>query len=99
AWDGKRVLPEGFARASTESHTWTKDKSFGYGYKWWILPAKAPGSPAAYAALGYGGQILLVVPELDLITVFTGWNIYDKPELDPRVAFDRVLGAIKDRTP
>ena len=37
-----------------------------------------------------------MVPELDLMAVFTGWNIYDKPELDPFVAMDRVLRAVKD---
>lgn len=89
-WDGRRILPEGWARASTAAHAWTKDNSFGYGYQWWVLPGKG-----AYAAWGYGGQLLIVVPGLDLITVFTGWNIYDKPELDPRVALDRVLAAVK----
>jgi hypothetical protein len=29
-----------------------------------------------YGALGYGGQFLFVVPERDLVAVFTGWNIY-----------------------
>ena len=38
-----------------------------------------------------------MVPALDLIAVFTGWNIYDKPELDPVLALDRVLSAVKDR--
>ena len=48
-------------------------------------------------AWGYGGQLLIVVPELELIAVFTGWNIYDKPELDPRLAFARVLAAVKEK--
>ena len=59
--------------------------------------AKGPGTYDAYAALGYGGQRLIVVPELDLIAVFTGWNIYDKPALDPGLALDRVLGAVRDK--
>jgi hypothetical protein len=48
-------------------------------------------------AWGYGGQFLMVVPSLDLIAVFTGWNIYDHPELDPRVALERVTAAVKDK--
>jgi len=35
------------------------------------------------------------VPEHDLIAVFTGWNIYDKPALSPQVALERVLAALK----
>jgi len=38
------------------------------------------------------------VPELDLIAVFTGWNIYDKPELNPKVALDRVIAALKEKS-
>jgi hypothetical protein len=35
------------------------------------------------------------VPELDLIAVFTGWNIYDKPTLSPQLALERVLESVK----
>lgn len=97
-WEGKRILPEGWVKDSTTWQTGTKGRR-GYGYKWWVLSRKGPGTYDAYAALGYGGQRLIVVPELDLIAVFTGWNIYDKPELDPNVALDRVLRAVKDRPP
>ena len=95
-WEGQRILPEGWVKDSTTWHTGTGGRR-GYGYKWWVLSRKGPGTYEAYAALGYGGQRLIVVPELDLIAVFTGWNIYDKPELDPFLALDRVVGAVKGR--
>src|SRR2546426_10299568 len=44
---------------------------------------------------GYGGQFLFVVPEYDLVAVFNGWNIYGRPELEPKFALDRVLAAIR----
>lgn len=94
-WDGKRILPEGWVKDSTTWHTNAGRR--GYGYKWWVLSRKGKGSYEAYAGLGYGGQRLIVVPELDLIAVFTGWNVYDKPELDPSLALERVLAAVKDR--
>ena len=84
----------------------------GYGYLWWVLPhtfkftaypnnAKRIVVPPydAFSALGYGGQSLSVVPRMDLITVIIGWNIYDKPELDPIFAIDRVIAAVKDNGP
>jgi CubicO group peptidase (beta-lactamase class C family) len=52
------------------------DWNDGYGYQWWLLGDQAQGEPQVYGALGYGGQFLFIVPELDLIAVFNGWNIY-----------------------
>jgi CubicO group peptidase (beta-lactamase class C family) len=94
-WDGKRILPAGWVKASTAPSTHTPDGSYGYGYQWWVMPGKGAGTHHAYAAWGYGGQLLIVVPELELISVFTGWNIYDRPSLDPSVALARVLAAVK----
>jgi CubicO group peptidase (beta-lactamase class C family) len=71
------------------------DGGGAYGYKWWIAPRQEPGSPAAYAAIGYGGQLLIVVPDLQLLAVFTGWNIYDRPSLKAFVAKDRIVAAVK----
>ena len=95
-WDGKRILPEGWVKASTASATATKEKGIGYGYQWWTLAPSGAATRGGFLAWGYGGQLLIVVPELDLIAVFTGWNIYDKPELDPRLAFERVVAAVKE---
>ena len=94
-WGQERVLPEGWVGASVERRV--EDTGWigmGYGYQWWLVPW-GPGSDSyAYAAIGYGGQRLFVVPELDLVAVFTGWNIDDIPALDPRFALDAVLGAV-----
>jgi hypothetical protein len=37
----------------------------------------------------------VVAPERDLIAVVTGWNIYEKHELDPGFALRRVLAALQ----
>ena len=94
-WEGKRILPEGWVKASS---TWAVDSTpdHGYGYKWWVLSRQGPSSYDAYAANGYGGQRLIVVPELDLLAIFTGWNIYDKPALSMDLALERVVRAVKD---
>ncbi|MDH4064092.1 MAG: beta-lactamase family protein [Acidobacteriota bacterium] len=96
-WDGTRLLPEGWVKASTTPHVDTRPgqvRSRKYGYQWWVLPY-GTGDAYAYAALGYGGQRLIVVPEHDLIAVFTGWNIYEHAEFAPYDALDRVLAAVK----
>jgi hypothetical protein len=38
----------------------------GYGYYWWI------DSFGGYSAHGWGGQYIFVLPELDMVAVFTG---------------------------
>lgn len=97
-WNGQRVLPEGWVHESTEPRVVTGAKgkrAYRYGYQWWEIPDATGKAFPAYAALGYGGQYLIVVPRLDLIAVFTGWNIYDKPELSSLMVFDRVVSAVK----
>ena len=94
-WEGRRILPEGWAKSSTSNLTATNEKAFGYGYQWWTLAPSGSPPHGAFLAWGYGGQLLMVVPELDLIAVYTGWNIYSKKELDPRVGLERMLKAVK----
>lgn len=98
-WEGRRLLPEGWARDSTAPHVKTTagPRARHYGYQWWVLPDARGERFPAYAAIGYGGQLLIVVPEHELIAVFTGWNIYDKPSLSPLLALDRVLAAVRPR--
>jgi CubicO group peptidase (beta-lactamase class C family) len=93
-WEGKRILPEGWVKEATTRQV-ELDGGGAYGYKWWIAPRQEPGSPAAYAAIGYGGQLLIVVPDLQLLAVFTGWNIYDRQSLKAFVAKDRIVAAVK----
>lgn len=95
-WEGRRILPEGWVAASTRPLVDTginKPKNRKYGYQWWLLPHGE--GRYAYVANGYGGQYAIVVPEHDLIAVFTGWNIYDKPALSPQMALERVLAAVR----
>jgi CubicO group peptidase (beta-lactamase class C family) len=65
----------------------------GYGYQWWIYNHGDDGKPFMYGTWGWGGQFALIVPELDLVAVFTGWNVYDGQdnEYPFRLFYDRVV--------
>lgn len=40
-WEGRRLLPEGWATGSTTKQVAASGGAgFGYGYQWWVLPAK-----------------------------------------------------------
>jgi CubicO group peptidase (beta-lactamase class C family) len=68
-WNGEQVVPADWVTESTRRHIDTaglNPAAESYGYQWWVTTAD--GHPA-YAALGFGGQVLAVVPELDLVMV------------------------------
>jgi CubicO group peptidase (beta-lactamase class C family) len=56
-WEGRQIVPAEWVAASVAGDE--------YGYLWWTY---ADGS---YAALGYAGQAIFVVPRLELVAVFT----------------------------
>ena len=50
----------------------------GYGYSWWTSELSHNGNEIKmFRAGGWGGQEIMVFPELDMVVVFTGGN-YDK---------------------
>jgi CubicO group peptidase (beta-lactamase class C family) len=65
----RQLVPRGWIAESTRRHAvgWP-DRYGGYGYLWWVRP---DDRPPAFAAVGYGGQFLYVVPELELLVVLT----------------------------
>jgi CubicO group peptidase (beta-lactamase class C family) len=94
-WNERRILPAGWVAQSMQPATQVPDWEGRYGFQWWLLPYDGELARYAYAGLGYGGQLLLIVPEYALIAVFTGWNIYDVPSLDGEFALQRVLEAVR----
>lgn len=66
-WQGEQVVPVAWVRAATRPSV-TADANVGahYGYQWWVTEA---GGHPAYAAVGFGGQLVEVVPDLGLVVV------------------------------
>lgn len=99
AWDDRRIVSEEWVRASTSPvipdiapNNGRADT--GYGYQWWI-PARDDGETAIFAANGYGGQFLHVVPEHDLVSVFNGWTLHQGSDMSSWVALQqRILPAV-----
>ena len=79
-WHGRQIISSAWIEEATRAHArflpmWTT----GYGYQWWLYRFKCENVTVdAYAAVGWGGQRIIVFPTLDLIVVFTAGN-YSMP--------------------
>ena len=81
-WNGKQVIPAQWVTDSLATHVADTapadpEDNAGYGYQWWVFEHGSSGKPRMVGTWGWGGQFALLVPDLDLIAVFTGWNTYD----------------------
>ena len=89
-WNGRQVVSQEWVRASTSPVV----ADPGYGYQWWV-PVHEDGQTKVFAGNGYGGQFIHIVPEYDLISVFNGWTLHERPELSSWMAMqDRILPAV-----
>lgn len=68
-WDGQTIVAPKWVENAITTQVKT-DSGLGYGLMWWIDP-----SLKAYTALGYNGQTVFVIPDLDLIVVTTAATI------------------------
>ena len=71
-WKDQQVVPQAWVTESTRAHVpipdTTSGPQLGYGYQWWVNQSSPhPG----YAAIGFGGQRIFVIPDLDLVAVVT----------------------------
>jgi CubicO group peptidase (beta-lactamase class C family) len=67
-WDGTQVVPADYAAASTRPQSDPPVGPGDYGYQWWVTNETGHDS---FRAMGFGGQLIQVIPELDLVVVIT----------------------------
>jgi CubicO group peptidase (beta-lactamase class C family) len=88
-WNGRRIVDSAWVARSTARHAEVSPETTGIppedfgnfygrgwdGYLWHLGTLEAGGrSWRTYAASGNGGQLVIVVPEAQLVAVFTGGN-------------------------
>lgn len=94
-WNGKQIVSTDWVRSSV-----TPFMSLGggtkYGYKWWLY--EYGNAKQAWFGSGFGGQFPIVIPEYNIVAVFTAWNILPgKQGLGRNVILSRLLNAIADK--
>ena len=112
-WNGKRIVPEAWVKESTRpwaeitpQTTGLTEEDFGNyygrgedGLAWHLGSLSSGGrSYCTYAAGGNGGQMVIVIPELDLVVAFTGGN-YGQGGVWSRwaqtIVADRIIPALR----
>jgi hypothetical protein len=65
SWGKKQLVSSSWVEKSTRGHIEAKP-NLQYGYQWWV------NDDGNYAAVGYGGQYIMVATEMNMVVVFTG---------------------------
>lgn len=96
-WNGRQIVSAEWAKRSTSPLVTIGDRP--YGYLWWLTdyPYKDRKVRAFYAA-GNGGQIVMGIPELDLLIAFFGGNYNDRALFIPQRVYvpEQILPAVSD---
>jgi CubicO group peptidase (beta-lactamase class C family) len=75
-WDGTQVVPADYVAASTRPQSGPSGGAASYGYQWWVTNETGHHS---FRAEGFGGQLIQVIPDLDLVVVITS-EAYQGPQ-------------------
>jgi CubicO group peptidase (beta-lactamase class C family) len=76
--NGRQVVSRAWVNESTTPHSnfapmLDIDRDHQYGYGWHINPLKTPGHVyTSFTAGGNGGQVVIAIPELDIVIAFNG---------------------------
>lgn len=97
-WDTMQIIRKEWVQASVTPHVPVPFSRSKYGFKWWLYPYDKDTTRLAWMGSGFGGQSPIVIPEYNVVAVFTAWNVVEgRPSLGGRVAVQRILEAITDR--
>lgn len=100
--DNKQILPSDWVQQSIQiqigvTSVWGVMNDIGYGFLWW---SGKINNYSVFLALGYGGQIILIFPDLNIIYVATSDGKYSVDDADEhereviKLAADYILPAV-----
>ena len=93
-WDGTQIVPEAWVDYARLPMGDDPD-SFGYGAHWWVQ-GSPDRTPTSFAAFGFGGQSITVVPEYDLVVVVLAAVDDDSSDVAARAVVDAFAGVAAD---
>jgi len=102
-WHGKSIISSEWCDLSTSMYLnpnhYTSEFQIadGYGFQWWqkryVYNSKSYHS---YFAWGWGGQLIIIISDLNLVIVITAGNWYDAEKISPFfIVADYIIPSIK----
>ena len=94
-WGNQTIVSSQWISAATKKHSSPPAASsiYGYGFQWWLF------TPNIYYANGRGGQMVIVVPEADVVAVTTGGLSGDEKQKFDEMLISFIIPSIKSATP
>jgi len=89
-WNGEQIITSDWVKKSASIYNNNSGINLpiedsgknGYGYTWWISKVgKGSNKTHMYRANGWGGQVIMVLPEKEMVVVFTGGNYTSRSHL------------------
>ncbi len=88
-WGDKEIIPENWSAKIALTKTkntdmnpgYHKNGAFGYGYMWWVYDTNKVSSPnleGAYMARGNYGQLIVVIPKLNMVIAVKTKKVYNR---------------------
>jgi len=102
-WLGRRVVPATWVDDSVKMHVQFSQDSkrvMGYGYLWWIQKPdpEGIGKEYIYAAMGFRGQYIFVIPEYNMVVVVTGDTRSYSDQIKPiKFLYSHILPSVKGK--
>ena len=95
-WHGRQIVDPSWVDSSTVRHS-GYNPMLGYGLGWHVFDLALRGHTFhEYEAEGNGGQVIAVVPALDLVVMYTTGN-YGYDDTDPEQwILGRLVAALND---
>ncbi|MDC0255028.1 beta-lactamase family protein [Bacteriovoracales bacterium] len=112
-WEGKQIVSKNWVESSTKKYL-DSDLYKNYGYQWWSGPAyfniekawrfkwnfgfKSDPIENYYMAVGFMGQFIYVIPDRNMVVVFTS-HLEDSENFIPKALLDEyILPAVISNT-
>jgi CubicO group peptidase (beta-lactamase class C family) len=77
-WGDKPIVSEQWISESTSAQIGPEDRTYFYGYQWWLARSLINRREVDWVAgMGLGGQRLFIVPSMDLVCIVTAGHYTD----------------------
>lgn len=95
-WEGQQIIPRTWVEESTSRHIKKTGKPPGnapyYGYQWYI-------HSHCFHSFGYQGQYIFVIPDYEMVAVFTSYLLFYQQFFIPRLVEHYAISSVKTAKP